>query len=90
MPIRYALFYFCLEKQRICDNSLIACCSICFMYSTFKYGKSGVFEDFYIQPEYRHKGIARKLVAYAYEQRESRIQSVRAMENLNWTPKKIW
>ena len=28
----------------------------------------GVFEDFYIQPEYRHKRIARKLVAYAYEQ----------------------
>ena len=23
-------------------------------------------------------------------ERESRIQSVRAMENLNWTPKKIW
>ena len=56
-------FYGC-----ICDKSLIACCSICFMYSTFNYGKSGVFEDFYIQPEYRHKGIARKLVAYAYEQ----------------------
>ena len=56
-------FYGC-----ICDNLLIACCSICFMYSTFNYGKSGVFEDFYIQPEYRHKGIARKLVAYAYEQ----------------------
>ena len=30
--------------------------------------KSGVFEDFYIKPEYRHKGIAKKLVAYAYEQ----------------------
>lgn len=23
-------------------------------------------------------------------ERESRVQSVRAMENLNWTPKKIW
>lgn len=32
------------------------------------YGKSGVFEDFYIQPEYRHQGIAQKLVSYAYEQ----------------------
>ena len=56
-------FYGC-----ICDNTLIACCSICFTYSTFNYSKSGVFEDFYIQPEYRHKGIARKLVSYAYEQ----------------------
>ena len=27
-----------------------------------------MFEDFFIQPEYRHRGIARKLVAYAYEQ----------------------
>lgn len=56
-------FYGC-----ICDDKLIACCSICFTYSTFNYGRSGVFEDFYIQPAYRHKGIARKLVAYAYEQ----------------------
>lgn len=25
-------------------------------------------EDFYIRPEFRHKGIARKLVAFAWEQ----------------------
>lgn len=56
-------FYGCVS-----DNSLIACCSVCNVYSTFNYGKAGVFEDFYIKPEYRHKGIARKLVAYAYEQ----------------------
>lgn len=55
-------FYGCsLEKK------LVACCSICFTYSTFNYGKAGVFEDFYVQPECRHKGIARKLVAYAAE-----------------------
>ena len=58
-------FYGC-----ICDESLVACCSICVTYSTFNYDKSGVFEDFYITPEYRHKGIARKLVAYAFEQSE--------------------
>lgn len=51
-----------------CDNSLVACCSICYIYSTFNYDKSGVFEDFYIQPKYRHTGIARKLVSFAYEQ----------------------
>ena len=56
-------FYGC-----ICDELLVACCSICVTYSTFNYDKSGVFEDFYIKPEYRHKGIARKLVAYAFEQ----------------------
>ena len=58
-------FYGC-----ICDESLVACCSICVTYSTFNYDRSGVFEDFYIQPEYRHKGIARKLVSYAFEQSE--------------------
>lgn len=58
-------FYGC-----ICDESLIACCSICVTYSTFNYDWSGVFEDFYIKPEYRHKGIARKLVVYAFEESE--------------------
>ena len=55
-------FYGCL-----CEEKLVACCSICFAYSTFNYDETGIFEDFYIKPEYRHKGIARKLVAYAYE-----------------------
>ena len=50
------------------DGLLVACCSICITYSTFNYGIAGVFEDFFILPEYRHKGIARKLVTYAYEQ----------------------
>lgn len=56
-------FYGC-----VCDNSLVACCSVCNVYSTYNYGKAGVFEDFFIKPEYRHKGIARRLVAFAYEQ----------------------
>ena len=50
------------------DNTLVACCSICYTYSTFHYGVSGVLEDFYIQPKYRHQGIARKLVSFAYKQ----------------------
>ena len=62
-------FYGC-----ICDESLVACCSICVTYSTFNYDMSGIFEDFYIKPEYRHKGIARKLVVYAYEQ--SKVSSL--------------
>ena len=63
-----------IEKEQIhfygciCDHALIACCSICYTYSTFHYGRSGVLEDFYIRPEYRHKGIARKLVSFAYKQ----------------------
>ena len=43
-------------------------------FSTFDYSASGVFEDFFILPEYRHRGIARKLVEYAY--RESGVSSM--------------
>ncbi len=57
------LFFGC-----VWDGELVACCSVCVTYSTFNYGRSGVFEDFYILPEYRHRGIARGLAAFAYEQ----------------------
>ncbi|WP_294496636.1 GNAT family N-acetyltransferase [uncultured Gemmiger sp.] len=63
IKMRKIRFYGCR-----CDQTLVACCSICETYSTFHYGKSGVLEDFYIRPAYRHQGIARKLVAFAYEQ----------------------
>ncbi len=49
-------------------GTLIACCSITRGFSTFNYSASGVLEDFYILPEYRHKGIARKLIQYAFIQ----------------------
>ena len=62
-------FYGCL-----CEGALVACCSVCVTYSTFHYGRSGLFEDFYICPAYRHRGIARRLAAYAYEQ--SRVDSL--------------
>lgn len=48
------------------DDSLIGCCSITRGFSTFDYLPSGTFEDFYIHTEYRHKGIARQLVRYAF------------------------
>ena len=47
--------------------ALVGCCSITVGFSTFDYAPSGVFEDFYIRPEYRHRGIARKLVRVAYD-----------------------
>ena len=64
-------FYGC-----VCDNALVACCSICTTYSTFRYDRVGIFEDFYIQPRYRHRGIARKLVAFAYA--SSQVSSLSA------------
>lgn len=47
--------------------SLIGCCSVTVGFSTFLYAPSGVFEDFYIRPAYRHKGIAKALVQFARE-----------------------
>ena len=49
------------------DAFLIGCCSISPGFSTFNYQPSGTFEDFYICKEYRHQGIARVLVRYAWE-----------------------
>ena len=46
---------------------LAGCCSVTIGFSTFNYAASGVFEDFYIRPEYRHKGIARDLVRYVWQ-----------------------
>ena len=60
-----------IEEDRILfygawdGKTLAGCCSITIGFSTFHYAASGVFEDFYIRPEYRHKGIARELVKYA-------------------------
>ena len=50
------------------DGELVGCCSVCVTFSTFCYGPCGVFEDFYICPAFRHQGIAKKLVRYAYIQ----------------------
>lgn len=63
------LFYGC-----VVEGKLVACCSVTPIYSTFNYQKGGVFEDFYILPEYRHKGIARQLVQFAY--RESGVSTL--------------
>lgn len=48
------------------EDVLIACCSITVGFSTFDYMPSGAFEDFFIRSEYRHSGIARQLVQFAY------------------------
>ena len=56
------------------ENILIGCCSVTTGFSTFDYQPSGVFEDFYIRPEFRHQGLARKLVGFAY--RESAVSSL--------------
>ena len=53
---------------------LCGCCSVTVGFSTFNYAASGVFEDFYICPQYRHRGIARELVRFARS--ESGVRSL--------------
>ena len=47
-------------------EKLVGCCSVSPTFSTFNYARGGVFEDFFILPEYRRKGIARELVRFAF------------------------
>ena len=61
MKERHILFFGAWEGE-----DLVGCCSVTVGFSTFNYRFSGVFEDFYIIPEYRHRGIARQLVQCAY------------------------
>ena len=69
-----------IEKDQIFfygawDGEVLAgCCSVTVGFSTFNYQRSGVFEDFYIRPEYRHSGTARALVQFAW--RESGVSSL--------------
>ena len=69
-----------MNKGTICfygvrnENILIGCCSVTIGFSTFDYQPSGVFEDFYIRPEYLHRGIARYLANFGYQ--ESRVGSL--------------
>lgn len=69
-----------MEEKRILfygawdETTLTGCCSVTIGFSTFNYAASGVFEDFYIRPEYRHKGIVRKLVNYAWK--DSGVESL--------------
>ncbi len=55
-------------------DALIGCCSVTVGFSTFDYRPSGVLEDFYLCPAYRHQGIARRLVQLAH--RDSGVSSL--------------
>ena len=65
------LFFGCRE-----DGFFVGCCSVSVTFSTFCYAPSGVFEDFYILPAYRHRGIARALVRFAFENSGVRSMTV--------------
>lgn len=45
----------------------VGMCSVAKCYSTFSCSMTGIFEDFYIEPVFRKKGIARKLAKAAQD-----------------------
>ena len=45
----------------------VGMCSVAECFSTFACGSTGVFEDFYVEPVFRKKGIARKLAQAAQD-----------------------
>ena len=46
-------------------NRPVGICSVSSCFSTFACKKTGVFDDFYVEPAFRHQGVARTLVAAA-------------------------
>ena len=43
----------------------VGMCSVARCYSTFSCSDTGVYEDFYIEPDFRGRGVTRKLAAAA-------------------------
>jgi GNAT superfamily N-acetyltransferase len=59
------------------DDILIGMCSVTEMYSTFAFRNSGIFEDFYILPEYRKQGVAKMLTVFVFEEcRKAGLSSI--------------
>ena len=59
------------------EGKAVAMCSVTRTFSTFSCAYSGVFEDFYISPQYRGSGLARLLTAHVFDYcRQSGILSL--------------
>lgn len=56
--------YFFVAKRK---TRVIGMCSVCKTFSTFNCKDGGIFEDFYIEPVFRHKGVARLLVNQVFK-----------------------
>ena len=50
------------------DDELIAMCSVSIVFSTCLCAKNGIFEDFFVSEDYRHKGVARGLTSYVFSE----------------------
>ena len=60
--IKESRITFFVAKQ---GDRAVGICSVAKCYSTFSCSDTGVYEDFYIEPTFRGKGIARKLATAA-------------------------
>lgn len=49
------------------EDEVVAMCSVSATFSTFTCSAGGIFEDFYILPEYRKTGLARRLTEYVFD-----------------------
>ena len=47
------------------QNRAIGMCSVARCFSTFACADIGIFEDFFVEPEFRKKGVARRLASAA-------------------------
>ena len=65
------LFFGCEE-----DGRLIGLCSVTLGFSTFVYDVCGTFEDFYILPQARGRGIARALARFAWQESGAKTMTV--------------
>ncbi len=74
LAIKDNLISFYVAKQ---DNDLAAMCSVCELYSTFNFSKSGIFEDFYVSPDFRKKGLARQLSNFVFSQ--CKLQGIKSL-----------
>lgn len=50
------------------NDETVAMCSITTAFSTFKCKNMGIFDDFYINPFYRGKGVAANLVNFVFDE----------------------
>ncbi len=53
------------------NSKIIAICSLSIIFSTFLCQHIAIFEDFYIEKDFRHKGVASNLVNYVFDTMKS-------------------
>ena len=61
------VFYIIVENKEA-----VGMCSVSILFSTYKCGPVGIFDDFYIKKEHRKKGFAKKLVSFVFNEMKAK------------------